>query len=158
MEKIYNGDVKLKTDSNKWDSASTLPYVFAFGRAVVYNNDVHLLGGRHDYSENHYKYDGSSWTEVSTLPYDVIRSRAVVLNNEIHILGSSVDSGKTNKHYKYDGSNWVELDDLPYDLYDGSAVVYKDKIHILGSRDNYKNHYLAENYTKTIYYEDNGEW
>ena len=51
-------------------SVSTLPYAFHSGSAVVYNNEIHILGGYELVSKNHYKWDGISWTEVSTLPYD----------------------------------------------------------------------------------------
>ena len=133
-----------------------MPYNFYNGSAVVLNNEIHILGSGDSGYTNHYKYDGSTWTEVSTLPYNFYDGSAVVHNNEIHILGSGDSSGYTN-HYKYDGSTWTNVSTLPYNFCYGSAVVYKDKIHILGGNLNYKNHYLAENYTKTIYYEDNGE-
>ena len=122
-------------------SVSTLPYEFYYGSAVVYNNEIHILGGNGN-TNNHYKWNGTSWTEVSTLPYDFAGGSAVVYNNEIHILGSADNSSYTN-HYKWNGTAWVEVSTLPYNFCSGSAVVYNNEIHILGSADNssYTNHY-----------------
>ena len=100
---IQNRDIKLITDGGEWTSVSTLPYSFYDSSAVVYNNEIHILGSYNsssynsssDYT-NHYKYDGSTWTNVSTLPYDFYCGSPVVLNNEIHILGG-YDSN--TKHY-----------------------------------------------------------
>ena len=121
---------------------STLPYSYFYGgNAVVYNDEIHLLGTTGTYG--HYKWDGSSWTSVSTLPYSFISSSAVVYDGCIHILGSG-SSGNYTKHYKYDGTSWTSVSTLPYNFYDGSAVVYNNEIHILGSSNSnttYTNHY-----------------
>ena len=117
-----------------WSSVSTLPHNFSYSSAVVYNNEIHILGG----GTNHYKYDGSTWTSVSTLPYDIMFGSAVVYNNEIHILGGN---GKLKGHYKYDGSSWIEVSTLPYDMYCSSAVIYNDEIHILGGNMGATKHY-----------------
>ena len=104
--------------------ALPLPYNFYNGSAVVYNNEIHILGSS-DSSINttkHYKYNGSSWTSVSTLPYNFNYGSAVVHNNEIHILGGG--NGQT-KHYKYNGSSWTSVSTLPYNFYYGSAVVFR---------------------------------
>ena len=114
-------------------SASSLPYDFYHGSAVVLNGEIHILGN----STKHYKWNGSSWTSVSTLPYNV--SNAVVYNNEIHILGSG-DSNHWTSHYKWNGSSWTSVSTLPYNFSSGgSAVVLNGEIHILGS--NVKYHY-----------------
>ena len=125
-------------------SASTLPYNFYSGSAVVYNNEIHILGSADDSSyTKHYKWDGTIWTEVSTLPYNFCSGSAVVYNNEIHILGSGDSSSTYTNHYKWDGTSWTEVSTLPYIFVGGSAVVYNNEIHILGSADNssYTKHY-----------------
>ena len=128
-----------KYNGSSWTSVSTLPYNFYYGSAVVYNNEIHILGGSGSSGNQtkHYKYNGSSWTEVSTLPYYFNYGSAVVHNNEIHILGSY---GQT-KHYKYNGSSWTSVSTLPYDFYEGSAVVYNNEIHILGGGNGQTKHY-----------------
>ena len=80
-------------------SVSTLPYGFTAGSAVVYNNEIHILGGGSSSARtNHYKFNGSSWESVSTLPYGFAYSPAVVYDNDIHILGSNSSNARTN-HY-----------------------------------------------------------
>ena len=71
-------------------NVSTLPYTFCDGSAVVYNNEIHILGSNiTNKLTKHYKFNGTSWYEVSTLPYNFCNGSAVVYNNEIHILGGS---------------------------------------------------------------------
>ena len=112
-------------------SVSTLPYDFYGGSAVVYNNEIHILGSsKGNYQTKHYKFNGTSWVSVSTLPYNFYHGAAVVYNNEIHILGG--DSSYYTKHYKFNGTSWESVSTLPYDFRCGSAVVWNDEIHILG--------------------------
>ena len=115
---------------NQDEVISTLPYDFSYGSAVVFNNEIHILGGGNN---NHYKWDGgtwsTSWHSVSTLPYDFKYGSAVVLNDEIHILGGG---GTPKKHYKWNGTSWTSVSTLPYNFAYGSAVVFNNEIHILG--------------------------
>ena len=137
-------------------SESTLPYDFRYGSAVVYNNEIHILGNYSSGSQTyHYKWNGSSWTSVSTLPYNFFYSSAVVYNGEIHILGNSNSSSTESQyHYKWNGSSWSNEGDLPYMLNHGRAVVYNKFIHILGSdqSDCQTNHYSLKNGTFLIGY------
>ena len=110
-------------------SVYTLPYDFAYGAAVVFNNEIHILGG-YENKTAHYKYNGSSVEEVSTLPYEFYGGAAVVYNNELHIFGGTINA---TAHYKFNGSSWEEVSTLPYDFCYGAAVVYSNSIHILGS-------------------------
>ena len=108
--------------------ALPLPYNFYNGSAVVYNNEIHILGSYDSSSQTkHYKYNGSSWTSVSTLPYKFYQGSAVVYNNEIHILGGS---NSTTKHYKYNGSSWDNL--LLLDRY----YLNKDTIILIDNKSN----------------------
>ena len=118
--------------------AIDLPCSFYYGSSVVYNNEIHILGGSNS-STNHYKWNGTEWTEVSTLPYTFCRASAVVLNNEIHILGTNMNY--YTRHYKWDGSTWTSVSTLPYNFADGSAVVYNNEIHILGGSYQRTYHY-----------------
>ena len=123
-------------------SVSTLPYEFRNGSAVVYNDEIHILGSYDSsYYTNHYKFNGTSWESVSTIPYNFSNGSAVVYNDEIHILGSGYYNGTypngnypyTKYHYKFNGSSWESVSTLPYNFTDGSAVVLNGEIHILGS-------------------------
>ena len=139
---IQNRDIKLITDGGEWTSVSTLPYSFYRGCAIVYDNEIHILGGYTINNDNelikHYKWNGSTWTNVSTLPYNFYYGSVVVYNNEIHILGG-YNNG--TKHYKWDGSTWTSVN-LPYKFHQGSAVIYNEEIHILGRYNNFTNHYI----------------
>ena len=130
--------------SKGWKSISTLPYEFYNGCAVVYKNEIHVMGSYNsECTTKHYKYNGISWVEVSTLPYEFYNGCAVVWNDKIHIMGSIGNSENYKKHYKYDGTSWVEVSTLPYDFYYGCAVVYRDEIHIMGcsNKSHQKKHY-----------------
>ena len=132
-----------KYDGTSWSKVSTLPYNFRCGCAVVYNDEIHILGGNDTATRRyHYKYDGTSWSKVGTLPYDFYFGCAVVYNDEIHILGS-MNSSYSKDHYKYDGTSWSKVGTLPYNFRCGCAVVYHNEIHILGgnSTPESKKHY-----------------
>ena len=117
---------------------STLPYIFYFGSAVVYDNKIHILGSSSSNKKTkHYSWNGTSWAEASTLPYNFYRGAGVVYNDKIHILGGYENE---TKHYSWNGTSWTEESTLPYDFYYGSAVVYNNKIHILGSYNNKTKH------------------
>ena len=97
----YDGNIRYhyKWDGNSWTSVSTLPYNFNNGSAVVYNNEIHLVGSTD--SRSHYKWDGNSWTSVSTLPITYTQGfyngGAVVYNNAINILGGQYNA--TDHYY-----------------------------------------------------------
>ena len=131
----------------KWASAGKLPYSFNNGFAVVYNGEIHILGGSGNVT-SHYKWNGTGWTSVSTLPYQFYLGSAVVYNNEIHILGSDTSSYR-KYHYKWNGTEWTSVSTLPYDFYCGSAVVYNNEIHILGSYESsYRKYHYKWNGTE----------
>ena len=136
-------------------SVSTLPYNFFLSSAVVFDNEIHILGSGSSASTStaHYKFDGTSWTSVSTLPYKFYFGSAVVLNNEIHILGTYANSAYYKSHYKFDGSSWTSVSTLPYQFYQGSAVVLNNEIHILGGGNtdiSYTSHYLLQKCYKEV--------
>ena len=146
---LFRGTLDVKTLGKKWMTFDNqlcenvyLPYSFYQGSAVIYNGEIHILGGG-DNSGNytkHYKWNGSTWTSVSTLPYNFYQGSAVIYNGEIHILGGG---GGSTKHYKWNGSTWTSVSTLPYNFQYGSAVIYNGEIHILGSDNsiNYTKHY-----------------
>ena len=121
-----------------------LPYEFNQGSAVLYNNEIHILGSViSEYRTSHYKWDRTEWVEVGVIPYEFYYGSAVVYNNEIHILGGSSSSSGRTKHYKWDGSNWTFVSTLPYIFEKGVAIVYDNEIHIMGSNNSshYTSHY-----------------
>lgn len=134
--KVLLNGARINYDFNisdgKWTSLSTLPYSMIDGSTVVYNNEIHIIGGNGN-TTRHYKWNGSAWVSVSTLPYNFYSGSVVVYKNEIHILGSYYGSSCYTNHYKWNGSTWTQVSILPYRFYRGSVVVYNNEIHILGS-------------------------
>lgn len=130
-----------------WKSVSTLPYTLNSACAIIYNNEIHILGsGNTSPCTQHYKWNGVSWESVSTLPYEFYNGCAVMYNDEIHIMGSSNSSYRT-KHYKYNGSNWSDVGTLPFQLGYGCAVVLDGLMHIMGGTNNNKLHYKYDGST-----------
>ena len=120
------------TESDGWVSVSTLPYALGGGGVVVFEGDIHILGGEYSRT-SHYKYNETDgWVEVSALPYELVGKScmATVYNDEIHIIGGS-DSSRS--HYKWNATNgWVSVSTLPYDFNTHETCVYGGDIHILG--------------------------
>ena len=98
------------------NDVSTLPYAFRNSNAIVYNNEIHILGSNDSscYTK-HYKFNGSIWEEVSTLSYDFYYGSAVVYNNEIHILGGN-------------GGNYEHRLTTPKYVYENNGIVTINKI------------------------------
>ena len=113
--------------------SKALPYNFQDGSAVLYNGEVHILGGYVEgTSKNHYKFNGETWEKVSDLPYAFYSGAAVVFDGKIHILGGGAADAK-RKHYVFDGTTWETVSTLPSDFYCGQAVVFRGEIHTLGT-------------------------
>lgn len=123
-------DKHIKWDGTQWVDVGTRPCPTNWANAIIYNNEIHLIGGGNG-TTNHYKYDGTEWTQVSILPISLNRGRAVVFDNEIHIV-------QRNNHYKYNGVEWVQVTTFPHNdfaaSYTGCLVVYENEIHALGYR------------------------
>ena len=143
---------KYANESGIWSNdLGPLPYQFGSGFAVIYNNEIHIMGGvRAEYTKYHYKYNGSTWSSVSTLPYEFSGGYAVVYNGEIHILGGIHDN---EAHYKYNGSTWYRDVSAPRSIsrnIGNMAALYNNEIHIFcynaGTIDHYK--YDGSSWTK----------
>ena len=163
LDEVYNlvnnnsgsGGLYIGNEFNIENVDMTIPYDFYHGCAVVYNDEIHILGSAANtapaiYSQRHYKYDGNTnkWTPVSQIPFPFYRGSAVVFNNEIHILGGN---GGNKYHYKYNGVDWISVSTLPYVFLDGDAIVWNGQLHIYGSSNSnaYKMHYVFNEDTST---------
>lgn len=134
-----------KWNGTSWSEVSTLPYGFIDGSAVIYNGEIHILGGgiisggsTVDINKSHYKWNGTSWESVSTLPYDLFGSCAVVYNDEIHIFGTPGAPPLAYYHYKWDGTTWSNVSTTPISFSAGDAVVYNNELHIMKGTNHYK--------------------
>ena len=136
---------------NEWIALTTLPYEFSMGSAVIFNGELHLLGGVNN-TNTFYKWNGDEWISLSSLPFGLVNGNAVVYGNNIHILGGT-------NHYKWDGTSWSQASTLPYSLNDGSSIIYKDEIHIFNGVNHYKwngNTYVWEEVSTLPYEFTNG--
>lgn len=148
----WTGKESYDGSTSEWAyEVSRLPYTFSFVCAVVYNDEIHILGNGNSSNErkSHYKWDGTSWTSVSTLPYIFQRGYAVVYRDELYIIGGGMT---TDYFYKWNGTSWTKVANLPhvYCQY-GCAVVYNDEIHMLSGYDAPRNrqHYKWDGNTWT---------
>lgn len=118
--------------------------------AVVYKNEIHLLGGGDNVTENasHIKIDvkTDTATDVGTLPFKFDIGSAVVLNDEIHLLGSNREP---TKHYKWDGKTWTKVSTIPFNVNYTVAVALNNEIHLIGGANNSMVHYKWDGETWT---------
>lgn len=135
-----------KWDGNEWIEVSILPSSFEYSSAVVFNNEIHVLGGGSSSSgsKKHYKWDGTQWSEVSTLPINLGNGGAIVFNNELYIIGNG-----SGGFHKWDGNNWTQvatinlssptlfiLDEELYAIAANSSTLYKwDGNKFVGNND-----------------------
>lgn len=127
---------------------SELPYPFdpVYSCALVYNNEIHILGGEAvkdslgkdyiNYDHFHYKWNGKKWEVTSELPYSCHKACAVVYHDEIHIFGGQFSDGVyTTNHYSWNGIKWTSCQNIP-DIYDTKTqkivFVYDDSIRVVG--------------------------
>lgn len=124
-----------------------LPYDCKYGHAIVYDNEIHLLGGGSGIytteSKNHYKLSNGVWTKLNDLPVIFQYGGLTIYNNEIHILNhiKSSSSGATKFHYRWDKSTdtWYSVSTMPYETSDGAGiatVTMSDGIHFAGGLHN----------------------
>lgn len=123
--------------SNK--KIAELPYPFnpIYSCALVYNNEIHIIGGANtNCNRFHYRWDGKKWRVASMLPCDCSKVCAVVYHNEIHIIGGvSTNNEYTTKHYKWNGVKWESLSNIP-DVYNTKnqkvVFVYNNNLCVFG--------------------------
>lgn len=84
----YRSHYKLV--GSTWTSVSKPPYNINNSIGVVYNNDIHILGGGtygNDAStQYHYKFNDKSWTKVSTIPTGTRLGACVSLGYSIYMM------------------------------------------------------------------------
>ena len=142
---VIQAKIKKQIVFSSEEKASTLPYNVCNGCAVVYQNEIHLMGSEESTltSKNHYKWDGTTWIRISTLPFELKYGASVVYNDEIHLFGYP------SYHYKWDGSAWTSVGVLPCMILENySAIVHNNEIHLI-SRDAGNKHYKFDGITWT---------
>ena len=126
------------------DSIIPMPYILTASytneiKSVVYNNEIHVMGGDGGHLTDHYKWNGSSWVSVSTLPIQLRSNSICVYENKIHIIGG-IGTEYTQKHYAWDGSSWNEETQFPRTTFadNGILIVYNGVLHALAANYMYK--------------------
>lgn len=108
-----------------------IPYEFKFGDAVIYKDEIHILGGVNN-GTKHYKLnkETNKWEQDVDLPYEFYNGNAVVIDNNLFLLGGL---GNPEALYVFnDEYGWMQLGALPYEFYNGGAIALNDKIHMFG--------------------------
>lgn len=83
------------------------PYASIWTAAVVFNGEVHLLGGTGG-AQKHCAWNGTSWSEVSTIPAYFTHAAAAVVDGKIFIVGGQNVSSTFIACYMWDGTAWTQ--------------------------------------------------
>lgn len=90
-----------------------LPYGFRNGTVVVYNDEIHVLGGDEEsaHKRYHYIWNDTDRTYVKSvnIPYDFFYGDAIEYDGELHIFGGGSTTGSKN-HYIWNGTSWLSKD------------------------------------------------
>jgi len=148
------------TFTEGWQQETNIPYAFANGSAVVYQNKIHLLGGSSS-PTSHYSWDGTTWVQESTMPFSFYNGSAIAFGGKIHCIGGA-NAGE--RYYTWDGTTWTQEANLP-DIWESSfshiylrilglnhAVEYNGKLTLAGSNDGSNGNWQR---VATL---DNGSW
>ena len=165
----YKARSHYKWDGETWTIASELPYDFCAGKAIVFNNEIHIFGGgpnhyqpfyQDGFLNYHYKWDGAGWEKVSEPPFNLCGATPVVCDRSIRMVGGcSEDTFRTV--YKYTPSGgWTKMDNIPDKcpgVINPSIAVYKSVIRVIGGVDTSGNRVITHiTYTTNTGWE-NGE-
>lgn len=162
---IYDGSCtvdKYNGLTTSWVTATKLPYDIDVHETsiIVFNNELHLLGGRGAYLRTHFKWDGETWSVASDLPYDFANGKVVEYQKKLHIFGGgnaafgpTYGTGRVNYHYSWDGETWKNESDLPYPAWGVTPFAQSGRLHLIGG-----GLVNGVNYNKTHYVWDGISW
>lgn len=130
--------------NDKWTKKDDIPYNFyGFGAAIVYNNELHILGSSSGDSIStgvvagknprlcHCKWTGNAWRKVSDLPAYAY-GFACVYKSEIHLLCSAnASNSNITSHYVWNGNTWREEPFVGIEFFGspGLPFLYNGHIH-----------------------------
>lgn len=120
-------------------SLKDLPVDCAYGRCVIFNDNIYMVSPNADTSVYLYDESTDSWSVAATIPYTCgLYPSVCVYNNELHVMGGN---DNRTKHYAWNGVSWREVSTLPYNVYTTDSVVYDNKLHIIGGNPSPTLHY-----------------
>lgn len=140
----YSSNEYYTWDGTNWATVSISGASYGAASVVIYNDEIHILGGNNTYGgdnrKKHYKWDGNTWSEVSILPYNHMcyyTTYAVSYDDKIYVIGSDTNDERTKCYSgSYVGSSgfiWEEEDDIPACYYP-LITVHDNNINILGGQ------------------------
>ena len=101
---VYNDEIHFiykqhyKWNGTTWSVASTLPKEIYSTNLIVYDNKIHLLGGRVDSDSTqgyyHYTWNGTTWIKKEDLPFPKTGGMAVLLENKIYMFDGNMASNR----------------------------------------------------------------
>lgn len=108
------------------------------GRAIIFNNELHLLGGNQSYNHFIWNKTNDTYNGVKSLSKNFSDGIAISHNNEIHLFGADDDK---YGHYKIVNDNLIYVSKMPstvgrHGTFD--VVSYNGHIHIFNSSSHYK--------------------
>lgn len=123
-------------NADEWVRLGDMPYNFYDGNAIVYNDEIHILGGS-GAGSNHYILNTSdnTWTKPNITNQNKSYSVCCVYNDEIHFLNYIGD------HYKIDKNTntVIQVDSIGYYVSSGynlsGFVVYNDELVSIIEKD-----------------------
>ncbi|MGB3607474.1 kelch repeat-containing protein, partial [Psychroserpens sp.] len=111
-------------------------------KAVVFNNELYVLGGRHTstrFNEIWKSSDGITWSQVTTPTIFTPRysHTATIHNNRVWVSGGFGTAPEGNLWYSNDMENWFEYTPITsaIGLYDHTALNYADEVWLFGGRE-----------------------
>lgn len=149
LDTIYSCTINPVTNNlSAWTLVGNLPIPVSEAQAIVFNNNVYLIGGRNangfintvfncPIDENG---DLGEWAIHSTLPFPVAFAQATLTSNRLYLLGGENDTGNLNTvlytEINEDGSsfleNWEEGPTLPINLTKSCVALTNNRVHLLG--------------------------
>lgn len=126
--------------------ASEMPYDFCAGKAVVFNNEIHIFGGGTSnfsteesvpdgFVNKHYRWNGYNWREVSTLPRSCYGATPFVCNKMLHLIGA-YDFNSDKKLYTLNTSTnkWKAntINGVINNLFHPVVIPYNEFIYVFG--------------------------
>lgn len=146
---VFNNQIHFISDfyhyvynksANTWTQKNRLLTSFIDGKAVLYKNQIHILGGS-NISQLHVVWNSSSDTYTgvkNTLPKCFTNGNAIVHDGELHLFGADDD---TYGHYKWNGTTLTYVSKMPYPVTterDLFAIEYDNEIHLFYTYYHYK--------------------
>ena len=151
-----------KSAGQSWQPATALPEPIRGSTAVVYENNIWVMGGqtasnKHSSKVFIYNPSNGNWTTGPTLRKARTRATAAVFNNKIYLIGGQDSTGSTLKDVEeFDpGENrWRSFTDLEVRREGAMTVILDNEMYVLGGSDDNETILPSTEY----YDEDDDQW